>query len=238
MRLATTLSVLSTFSLLLGNSMTLHLLNKVIFQNVDLLQFIEFPYDHKCLQVVLNGNNEVNRVIFGQNFILVKIMPSMTFKHRNISAEAQDYCQTFLIFAESMSEAKEIFQLAPDSKKQFFPFSKIYFYFMSENFNDSKTTKSMVEVKNFLTRNALFGYIFEKIGFRRVLIRDLLTNDLKKPKSSYTPSDLFHPMVDTSLAKDNFRISLSDCKPFTIYSENASDSRYTNFPIWSLSEFS
>lgn len=81
-------------------------------------------------------------------------------------------------------------------------------------------------LRKFLIRNALFGYQLEvtkeKVGFD-VVIRDLLTNDLKRSISSHTPSDLLHPFVDTRLAKDIFRISLFNCEPFTVYQENVTD---------------
>lgn len=237
MKLASSVSVLSILFYLYENVKSFHLQaeirNEVLCDDVDLIKFIDFPHNHKCLQVVVNGNSEVNCMLklIGQNFILVKIRSFMALKYRDISAETQENCQMFFIIAESIIDATEIFELDPESDKhQFLPFSKIYFHILNERFNGSKTTNidSMAVMREFFTRNALFGYMFEvtksKIESKhQVSIRDLLTNELKRPTSSYTPSDLLHPMVDTRLAKDNFRISLFNCKPFAIYTEDASD---------------
>lgn len=146
-------------------------------------------------------------------------------KHRDIGTKTGEKCQTFLIFAEGLGDLKEVIEFhRSHNKKQFFPYTRIYFY-VSEH--HPTVDDYMTKLKIFLTENALFGYIFEytkeDIG-SEVVIKDLLTNDVKQSVSLYTPSDLFHPMVDTHLAKDNFRISLFNCRPLTFYPERASDS--------------
>lgn len=198
---------------------------------IDLTKLIEFPYKNKCLQVVLNDSLvPCLPKIIGSNYVSLQIRSFMMLKDRDISAEAQENCQTFLIIVESINDIKQTFRSDRNGKKRFFPFTKIYFSITGNNYHDSDMTNadSMAVVKTFLTSNALFGYIFEftkdKMGFYQIVIKDLLTNDLKQPISSYMPSDLLHPIVDTRLAKDNFRISLFNCIPFTFYREDVSDS--------------
>ncbi|KAG4065154.1 hypothetical protein HA402_007551 [Bradysia odoriphaga] len=192
---------------------------------IDLIQFIEFPSEHKsCLQVAFEKDHEVSCVLksLGLNSVFFKITSIQTLRNRNISSETGEKCETFLIFADSLADVKETFEHDHTEAKQFFPFSKLYLYIFDQ-FNGSSTgdIATATRLKLFLIENALFGYIFEYSN-QKVLIRDLLTNDLKKSIVSYTPSDLFQPTVDTRLPKDDFRISLFNCAPYSFYSENAS----------------
>lgn len=195
---------------------------------IDLAKLIEFPFDPKCLQIVLNKKHQVTCMskIIGSDYVSLHIRSFVYVKHRDISSEVQENCETFLLFAKNINDAKQIFRTDEEDKKQFYPFTKIYFFF-SDTLYDSDMTNmaSKTLVKNFLIKNALFGYTFEnakEIG-SKVVIRNLLIDDIRPPTLSYLPSDLFHPIVDTRFAKENFRISLFNCKPFTFYQEDASD---------------
>lgn len=193
--------------------------------DLNLAKFIELTQGNGCLQVAFNENNQVNGMfkLHEVNSILLKIISYGTLKRRDIRFEVLHDCENYLIFANTSDDLKNVFDLDRDNGKQFFPFTKIYLY-ISENLKGATNFDSQSQLQNFLFRNALFGYIFELKKNRNGLqIRDLLTNDLKRSISSYTPSDLFHPMVDTRIVKDDFRISLFNCKPFTFYPEDASD---------------
>lgn len=197
--------------------------------DVDLTKLIEFPYDRKCLQVALNGLHHVPCILqlLGAQPIPLQIRSLTSLIHRDISSENQETCQTFLIFADSINVVTEIFNFDQRNKKQFFPFTKIYFY-ISENRDETNNLDSMTQtlLKNVLMTNALFGYIFELTEERigpKVLIKDILTNDIRRSIPTYTPSDLLHPIVDLSLLKESFTISLFNCDPFTFYSEEADD---------------
>lgn len=224
------LSVLWILLSLHKNVMTLQ--TEALCDEIDITKFIEFQYDHKCLQVIVQDNSQSTCAIklFGLNGISLKIRSFATVKNRDISSEVQDYCQTFLIFADGINDAVNIIQSDQVDRKRFFPFTKIYFHF-SDTLHDTDMSSKKTLLKILLTRNALFGYIFEFTNERigsPIVIRDILTDDLKRSTVSYTPSDLFHPIVDTRLEKDDFRISLFNCKPFIFYPEDASDETYIN----------
>lgn len=197
---------------------------------IDLIKFVEFSHHRECLQITPSANTQPSCISeFHTLYSLsLQIRSYEYLEHRNIiSYEYEGKCETFLIFIERMEDITEMIELDQRSSRyQFFPFSKLNFYVVNEHFNDSATNNMDVVavVKNWLNRNALFGYLTQHRKGKMV-IRDLLTNDVKRSISSYLPSDLLHPIVDTRLAKDNFRISLFNCKPFTIYPENASDSK-------------
>lgn len=93
--------------------------NEIICEDVDLTKYIEFPYDHKCLQIVLReSNNEVNCLLkLFENSTALKITSFKAVKYRNISAEAQKNCQIFLVFAESFNETNDIFKFNEDHPK-------------------------------------------------------------------------------------------------------------------------
>lgn len=195
---------------------------KEVLCEADLTKFIEFPYNLKCLQIVLNKNHQLPCVpkLHELHSTSLQIRSFKYLKHRDINTEIGQKCQTFLIFAESWKDLKEIFVFNQShNEQQFFPYTKIYLYVYERSNNDH----IMSELKTFLAANTLFGYVFEHTK-ADVVIRDVLTNDIKQSVSSYNPSDLFHPMVDTRLAKDDFRISVFNCKPLTTYPDRANDS--------------
>lgn len=210
--------------LLKESMMTLQ--DEIHCENFNLIDSIAFPRNQiKCLQVVLNkDNNDVATCmlkIFGLNFILLKMSSFLTLKNRDISSETQENCQTFLIFARTITDVKEIFRPDQGEKKQFFPFSKIYLYIFEKLYDREIDIDTTTQLRHILFKNALFGFIL-KVKKDMIFVEDILTIDSKQSISSYTPSDLLHPIVDISLVKENFRISLYNCRPFTFYRENAS----------------
>lgn len=220
--------LLSFLFLLYGIYANILILQKqFICGEVDLTELIDYPFDYKCLQVALNGNHQppcISKLLQPRS-IPLQIISLLSLRHRNIRSVTQSTCQTFLIFARNINVVKEIFNSDQRNKKQFFPFTKIYIYFFESDY-ETGNLDFITLTKNFLTVNALFGYLFELKNDTtkpKVVIRDLLTNDTKRPISSYTPSDLLHPLVDLRLMKDNFTISLFNCKPFTSYPESADD---------------
>lgn len=194
--------------------------------NVDLMKSIEFSYEPKCLQIAINENIKLSCIsnLHAANTVSVQIRSFMDLKHRDINSERLEKCETFLIFINSLDDLKEIFEL-DWNQQQFFPFTKIYFYNYEHHrwYDDAAYADDyMTKLKNHLITNALFGYLSEHTN-DKIVVRDLLTNEVKRSISSYKPSDLLHPIVNTHLANDNFTVSLFDCKPFTFYPQNASD---------------
>lgn len=199
-----------------------------VCSELDLAKYIEFPYDQKCVQIGLNLKHQsgcLSKLLASDN-IPVRIRSHTSIRSRDISTEQQDQCQTFIIFAETIDIVKQIFKTDQSNGKQFFPFTKIYFYFLENHPSYTTDVGSMILANKFLMENALFGYVLhiasDGSGLR-VLVKDLLTNEMKKSVASNTPKDLLHPIVDTNLMKEKFRISLFNCKPFTIYPENQDD---------------
>lgn len=208
---------------------TLILPKNFLSRQFDLTKFIEFPCKQECLQVALNAKQQPQlSLVASANNVPIYIWSHTFLQHRDISTEREGQCETFLIFAESIEIVKSIFIPDQSSRKQFFPFSKIYFH-LDNRHNYSTDLESMSLAREFLIENALFGYVFEyddKDIELRVIIRDLLTNEVKTTTASYTPNYLVHPMVDTNLVKDNFRISLFNCTPYTIYTQDTQDDTY------------
>lgn len=196
---------------------------KILSTQLDLTKFIEYPYKQECLQIVLDPKQQQQRLFLGtSDNISVHIRSKKSLKVRDISTEHEGQCETFLIFTETIDMVNEIFQFNQSIAKQFFPFTKIYFHL---NRRSTTNLQSMSTVRKFLIQNALFGYVFEyeEDNESRMVIRDLLTNDVKKSIRSYIPHKLLHPTVNTNLVKDNFRISLFNCTPYTIYSQYGND---------------
>lgn len=194
-------------------------------KELDLTKLIEFPYEQKCLQIVLKANLQPRLSLVGLDNVSVHIRSHISLKFRNISTEEEGQCQTFLIFAESIEIVKQIFIPDQSNGKQFFPFTKIYFHF-DNRLNYTTNPETMSLAREFLIENALFGYVFDDEE-SVLIIRDLLTNDVKTSIASYTPQDLLHPTVDTNFVKDNFRVSLFNCVPYTIYPEHADEQTYS-----------
>lgn len=195
--------------------------------NVDLMNAIEFSYEPKCLQVAINDNIKLSCIsnLHASNIVSIQIRSFIDLKHRDINSERLEKCETFLIFVDSLDELKEIFELDwGHSQLQFFPFTKIYFYNYEcgQWYDDAAYVDDyMTKLKSHLISNALFGYVSEHTN-DKIVVRDLLTNEVKRSISSYKPSDLLHPIVNTHSTNDNFTISLFDCKPFTFYPKDAS----------------
>lgn len=194
---------------------------------VDLSKFIEFSDNQKCLQIALNEKLESScvSVIHRTQSLTLQMRSHKYLQFRDIDFVIGKNCQTFLIFAKSLEDLREIFNFDQSNNKlQFFPYTKIYFYISDHLISPDSLTK----LRTFLTENTLFGYVFEQTmnEENKVIVRDLLTNSTRQPIFSYTPSDLFHPMVDTRFAKYNFTISLFSCAPFTSYPEGSNDSMW------------
>lgn len=185
-----------------------------------LTKFIEYPNGHQeCLQIVLEAKQQPRLSLIASD-TSVHIRSHKSLQFRDISAEQEGQCETFLIFAKSIEMVLEIFQFNQSSfAKQFFPFTNIYLHLENRQ-NYTANVEAMLSVRQFLIDNALFGYVFEyndNDNESNVVVRDLLRNDVKRRRSSHFPNELSHPMVDTNSVKRDFRISLFNCTPYTIY---------------------
>lgn len=196
---------------------------EITSKQLDLTKFIEFPYQQECLQIVLDPKQQQHQPFLAScDHISVYVRSQISLKFRDIRMEQKGQCETFLIFTESIEMVNEMFNSNQNIAKQFFPFTNIYFDLVNRH-NYTTNPKSMSTVRKFLIANALFGYVFEyneDDNKTEMVIRDLLTNDVKKAIGSYIPNELLHPTVDTNLVIDNFRISLFNCTPYTIYPQH------------------
>lgn len=186
--------------------------------NFDWMKLIEYPHGQKCLQIVLDGRKDVLKVFMTEMTTPVYVRSEATMKFRNISNDNIGQCETFVIFAKNFEMVNQIFR--PNRAKQFFPFTTIYFH-LDDRHSVETNANDLSSVRKFLIENAIFGFTFEwnfqSDNKSNVVVRDLLTNSVKRKRRSHFPYELSHPIVDTNLAKDNFRISLFNCPPYTIY---------------------
>ncbi len=192
---------------------------KVVAEKFDWTRFIEYRYEQECLQIVIDTEQQPELSLTATN-TPVYVRSHSSLKSRDISTEAEGQCETFLIFAESIEMVNKIFQFNRTFVKRFFPFTNIYLY-LENRHSYTTNAEALFSIRQFLINNAVFGYMFEynynENESKVVVIRDLLRNDVKRERVTHIPKELSHPMVDTKIVKDDFRISLFNCTPYTIY---------------------
>lgn len=111
------------------------------YQNCnDIIQKMEFENNEKCIQIILNFDNQLNCAnLQSVNDKLYQIRSFASIKSRNVTNETYFQCEKFLIFSENYSIAIQILK-NKTSALQFLPYSRIYFY-LSENYNKRYPTK-------------------------------------------------------------------------------------------------
>lgn len=194
----------------------------LLSKNLDLIEHIEYTDGHQCLQIALNTMHQIRHVLVVPSNLPVRIWSHAALKLRDISTDQEAQCETFLIFVEDDENVERILRSERSSVKQFFPYTKIYIHFEIQSNNTARSISESV-IRKFLIENALFGYVLQcddKHNESTIVVNDLLANDASKNMPlSYVPKQLLHPAVDINLHRDNFRISLFDCAPYTIYPE-------------------
>lgn len=188
-------------------------------ERFDWTQLIEYPYEQECLQIVFDGKQRPQLPPMASN-TPTYMRSHISLKSRDISDEREGQCETFLVFAESIEMVNHIFQFS--LVRQFFPFTNIYLQLENRLNYTAEVTFS---IRQFLMNNSVFGYLFEHNDNESnvMVIRDLLRNDMKRKRTSRIRNELSHPMVDTNLVKDDFRISLFNCTPYTIYPQQETE---------------
>lgn len=192
----------------------------------DIIDHITFADNHKCLQIILNFDSQLN-CAFLQSFnsIPFQVRSFASLQSRNIIFEQYVQCETFLIFTENWETAQQLLvnymQNETTTKprpKQFFPFSYIYFHLSESNkYPDGDL------IRKYLHENAIFGFFFEYVennSTSEYRVHNLLGYDVDGIIDSIIPKDLLHPMVNTRMPKvENFRISLFEYPPYNFYSK-------------------